>query len=238
MRYFQVKEDRFVGFSGSMDAVHQWGLPGLRNCPGCKATWGDNSKAYPSVDLTSIASQSDFLKARPEPIEEYERLRDLVRPFLPPGAMLEPGTALGPLIGRAQGRFGALAAPVPWWPLVQRDAYEKLQAEGLHGLKGVPARLRFRQREAPVLLEWELLPVGRAHVGCLPPRHAPPCPRCHRHGLTLPNPLLLDSATLPGHLDFFRLEDFSTLVLCTERFVGACQRLGLEGFSFEPVATC
>ena len=235
MRYFRVQEDRTAGYTGDVDGVHKWRIPGLLGCPVCKATWSDNSRAYPSVDLSPVASLADFEEARAEPIGEYERLCELVRPLLPPGAVLGPGTTFGPLVGRGQGRFGPFVTPVPWWPLVQREALEKLQAEGLRGLKGCPTQLRFRQRASPVLLELELLPVGRAHPECLPPHRKPPCPRCHRHGLTLPKPLLLDASTLPDHLDIFRLEDFSTIIICTERFAEACQRLGLDGVAFHPL---
>ncbi len=235
MRYFRVKEDRSAGYTGVVDASHKWGLPGLLSCPTCNATWGDNSKAYPSVDLTSVATLADFEEARPEPFEEYERLCELVRPFLPSGAVLEPGAAFGPLVGKAQGSFGPLVSPYAWWLLVQREALEKLQAEGLQGLKGCRTQLRFRQRASPELLELELLPVGRAHPDCLPSNREPPCPRCGRVAITLPKPLVLDAATLPSHLDVFRLEDFSTVIVCTERFVDACQRLGFDGVAFHPL---
>ncbi|PTL85074.1 hypothetical protein DAT35_08530 [Vitiosangium sp. GDMCC 1.1324] len=236
MRYFRVKEDRST-YTGVVDAAHKRGLPGLLNCPACKATWSGGAKVYPSVDLTPVAALADFEEARPEPIEEYERMCELVRPLLPPGAVLEPGAGFGPLVGKAQGRFGPLVFPFGWWLLVQREVLEKLQAEGLRGLKGCPTQLRFRQRASPELLELELLPVGCAHPECLPPNRKPPCSRCGRLALTLPKPLLLDAATLPEHLDVFRLEDFSTVIVCTERFVEACQRLGLDGVVFLPLPT-
>jgi hypothetical protein len=47
--------------------------------------------------------------------------------------------------------------------------------------------------------------------------------------------MLLDAATLPSHLDLFRLEDFSTTIVCTGRFVEACRRLGLDGVVFQPL---
>jgi uncharacterized double-CXXCG motif protein len=234
MRYFIVEADKSPGYTGFVDGSHKWMLPGVDSCPACKSTWGDNSRTYPSVDLTPVTSLADFEEPRAEPIEEYERLSELVRPFLPPGALLEPGTSLGPLVGKAQGRFGQLAPLHPWLLLVQREALEKLQAEGLEGLKGCPTQLRFRQRNSPELIELELLPVGRAHTDCLPPGREPPCPRCGRFGLTLPDDLLLDASTLPSHLDVFRLEDFSVRI-CTERFAQACQRLGLDGVVFHPV---
>jgi uncharacterized double-CXXCG motif protein len=188
---------------------------------------------YPSVDLNAVAALADFEEARAEPIEEYERLRELVRPFLPAGAVVEPGSSFGPLVGKGQGRFGPFVTPLPWWLLVQRAALEKLQAEGLRGLKGCRTQLRFRQRASPELLELELLPVGRVHSNCLPPERKPPCSRCGRHGIRRPQELLLDAATLPSHLDVFRLEDFSTTLICTERFVDACQRMGLDGVTFQ-----
>jgi uncharacterized double-CXXCG motif protein len=235
MKYFTVEEDRSPVYTGVITGAHQWGLPGVDTCTACGVTWGGNSRAYPSVDLTPVASLADFVEPRAEPIEEYERLCELVRPFLPPGALLAPGTNLGPIVGTALGRFGQLVTSYPWWLLVQRESLEKLQAEGLQGLKGCPTQLRFRQRNPPEFFELELLPVGRAHADCLPPDLEVPCPRCGYLSLTLPKDLLLDVSTLPSHLDVFRLEDFSTVLVCTERFAKACKRLKLDGVVFKPV---
>ncbi len=239
MHYFIVEEDRSSGYTGSIDGTHKWGLPGILNCPGCRTTWGAGSKTYPSVDLAPVASLADFEEARPEPIEEYERMCELVRPLLPLGAVLEPGSEFGPLKGNARGRFGPLVSPVPWWLLVQREALEKLQAEGVRGLKGCRTELRFRQRNSPELLELELLTMGRAHPDCLPKNRKPSCARCGRLDLTRPDDsrLLLDASTLPKDLDLFRLEDFPTAIICTERFVNACRRLGLDGVTFIPVSS-
>ncbi|HEX8440671.1 double-CXXCG motif protein [Archangium sp.] len=233
MRYFTPQEDRSAGYTGFVDAAPKWGLPGIRNCPACKATWS-GGVSYPSVDLTPVAALANFEKARAEPIEEYERLRELVRPLLPPGALLEPGTTFGPSVGKAQGRFGPFVLNYLWVLMVQREALEKLQAEGLRGLKGCRTELRFRQRNAPELLELELFPVGRLHPDCLPPGHEPPCPRCGRLRVQRPDDFLLDARTLPGDLDLFQLADYS-VIICTERFVDACQRLGLDGIAFHPV---
>jgi len=53
----------------------------------------------------------------------------------------------------------------------------------------------------------------------------------------MPKDPVLDVATLPADLDLFRLRDISTLVICTERFAEACQRLGLDGIVFLPLPT-
>jgi uncharacterized double-CXXCG motif protein len=237
MDYFIIEEDKSAGYTGYVTGRHKWGLPGILHCPACMATWSGLGKAYPSVDLSPVATLANFEKARAESVEEYERLCELVRPLLPPGALLEPGAEFGQLAGKAQGRFGSLVAPAPWWLLAQREALERLQAEGLQGLKGCRPLLRFRQRAAPELLELEILPVGRLHPDCLPPNRKPPCPRCRREGLSLPKARLLDATTVPSHLDLFRLEDFSTVIVCTRRFVDTCQRLGLDGITFIPLPT-
>jgi uncharacterized double-CXXCG motif protein len=234
MRYFKIKEDKSAGYTGFVEAVPKWGLPGILDCPTCKATWGGGF-AYPSVDLTPVASLANFEEPRAEPIEEYERLCELIRPLLPPGAVLSPGSEFGPSIGRAQGRFGPLVMNYSWVLMVQREPLEKLQAEGLRGLKGCRTELRFRQRNSPELLELEILPVGHLHPDCLPPGSPPPCPRCGRLGSPLPDDLILDAATLPNYLDLFRLADYSQVIVCTERFVDACKRLDLDGVAFRPL---
>ncbi|MFL5358074.1 double-CXXCG motif protein [Archangium sp.] len=235
MRYFIIRGDDPSEYTGFIQEGRKWGLPGVATCPVCKSTWGDVSRSYPSVDLTPVATLANFADPSAEPIEEFERMRELARPLCPPGAQLDPGVSLGPLVGRAQGRFGQLSSPYPWWLLVQREALEKLQAEGLRGLKGCPTQLRFRQRNAPELLELELLSAGRLHPDCLPPNQAPPCPRCGRFDISKPDNPLLDAATIPGHVDVFRMEDMSTMIVCTERFADACKRLGLDGVVFNPV---
>ncbi|WNG49742.1 hypothetical protein F0U60_40700 [Archangium minus] len=234
MPYFIIKEDRSAGYTGFVDAAPKWGLPGILNCPVCKATWGAGF-SYPCVDLSPVEALADFKEARPEPIEEYERLCALVRPLLPPGALLEPGTTFGPSVGKAQGRFGPFAMNCSWILMVQREALERLQAEGVRGLTGCRAELRFRQRNSPELLELQILPMGRLHRDCLPPDYQPPCSRCGRSFIPLPEEMLLDASTLPNDRDLFRLEDFSGVIVCTARFVEACQRLGLDGIDFKPL---
>jgi uncharacterized double-CXXCG motif protein len=233
MNYFTIEQDRASGYTGYIDGTYKWMLPAI-SCPLCKATWGGGF-AYPSVDLTPVAALADFEKARAEPIEEYERLRELVRPLLPPGAIPAPVTTFGPFMGWGRGRFGSFAAPIPWLLMVRREAFEKLQPENLRGLKGCRTLLRFRQRNSPELIELEILPMGRLHPDCLPSGRKPPCPRCGRDHFPLPDVLLLDETAVTDPLDLFRLEDFPTVIVCTHRFVDACQRLGLDGITFQPL---
>ncbi len=224
------KESRCTGDLSR--ARHKWGgLPGLR-CPECKATWAGSATAFPGVDLSSLPEHKAFEEPRPEPFDEFVRLREMVRPLVPPGAQLLPGAQFGPLVGTATGTFSPLFFYFIEMPVVHRKALEQLQAEGVRGLKGFPTELRFRQKKQPELLELEILPHGWLHVDCLPPDRPPQCMKCGRNGFKRPGDLILDEASLPEDLDLFRLADFESTFICTERFVDAVRRLELDGVVF------
>ncbi len=231
MHFYWLRPSASPPHGGQIDATYSWGLPGVR-CPACGETWGDTAIAYPSVDLMSMPDRAQYEEPRAESLEEYERLREHVRSRVPPGAPLRPGTRLGPLKGRAQGDFGAFTWPTWEVLLVRREVLEQLQAEGVRGLKGCRTELRFRQKNPPELLELELWPWGRLHESCLPPR-PPPCNRCGRDGFRRPEQPILDAKSLPENVDLFRLDNFETLIVGSERFVAAVHRLQVtEGLVF------
>ncbi len=226
-RFYWLRFPEQSRYTGNLSARHKWGgLPGLR-CPECGATWAGSATAYPSVDLSSLPERKAYEAPRPEPFDEFVRLRELVRPLVPPGAQLLPGAELGPLVGTATGTFSPLFFYFTNMPLMHREALEQLQAEGVRGMRGFPTELRFRQKKHPELLELEILPHGRLHPACTPTR-PPPCPKCHHDYFTRPDDPILDAATLPTHTDLFRLMDFETMLIGTERFVEAVRRLNLE----------
>lgn len=232
MRFYRLREDTNAGYTGYFSAASRWGLPGVR-CPQCGATWASAATAYPCVDLSELPERGEFEKARPEPIEEFERLRELVRPLVPPGAPLPPGTTFGPVIGPAQGKFGPFYFEYAWALFMRREAMESLRAAGVRGLEGCKPELRFRQKSnPPELLELQLIPHGLLHPDCLPAR-PPACARCGFDSFELPKKLILDKASLPEHTDVFRLASFSTVLVGSERFKDAVQRLGLDGIRFE-----
>jgi uncharacterized double-CXXCG motif protein len=134
-------------------------------------------------------------------------------------------------VGTATGTFSPLFFYFVEMPLIQREALERLRAEGVRELKGFPTELRFRQKNHPELLELEILQQGRLHPDCTPER-PPPCSRCGRDSFSFPEDPILDAASLPTHMDLFRLTDFETIFICTERFVDAVQRLELDGVVF------
>ncbi|GEN10725.1 Myxococcus xanthus double-CXXCG motif paralogous family [Myxococcus fulvus] len=237
-RLFWVDEDNRVadGYGGRVNASHRWGLPGLRDCPGCGETWSSSGHAYPSVDLSLLEEHREFEGARPEPYPEFMRLRELVRPLAPSGDSLPPGTEFGPLEGKALGKYPSFA----WLGsslLVHHLDLESLQEAGLKGLVGCPTALTARQKPVTDLLELEVLPRGALHPDCFPPDEAPPCSTCGRLGLSRPDEPLLDAASLPTALDLFRVGNFATMVIGTERFKEAVEQLGLDGLTFRELPT-
>jgi uncharacterized double-CXXCG motif protein len=213
-------------YGGSYTYGYTWGLPGV-HCPMCGVTGATTGDAYASVDLSHLPAQEQrkYLPRVEEDFAEFERLREQVRPLAPPGVHLWPGTKFGPMNGSAQGEFGPLVLVNPWELLMRPEPLERLQAAGLRGLKGVRTALRFRKKNPPELLELELLPRGAFHPECLPERPSP-CSKCERTGLKRPEDPILDEITLPQELDLFRLDAFKTMIIGTERFAEAVQRLG------------
>jgi len=228
-RYFWLREEQ--PYTASMDAAHKWSLPGVK-CSGCGVTWGVAGHQYPGVDLSQLPERAKFARPWPVPDTELARLRELVRPLAPPNAKLPAGTRFGPLEGRASGKFGPFTSEGDILWVVRRDALERLQTEGVRGLQGFPTALRFRQKDPPELLELQIEPHSRLHPDCLPPELPPPCETCGRLAARLPEEPILDAASLPTDLDLFRVGNFSTVVVGTERFMDAVRRMESPGIVF------
>ncbi len=236
MKFYEATEDTSLGYTGDLDyAVHKWGLPGVQPCPTCRAGGGTIGLEYPCVDLSSLPeTELKKLSDRwPVPREEMSRLTELVRPFAPSWALLKPGALFGPITGKGSGRFGQLAMQNPWTLLLRREALERLQAADVRGLQGCPIDVRFRGKNPPELVELQLELPGRLHPVCLPPNRKPPCPTCGSDPFNMPNPIVLNAATLPEDVDVFRMADTWGVILVTERFVEGVPRLELDGVTFK-----
>jgi uncharacterized double-CXXCG motif protein len=241
MKVFQVQHAmvRSKEHSGDIDAAHRWGLPGV-SCHVCGVTWSVSSCEYPAIDLSHLPEVKLYEEPRAEPLEEFERLRCPLLPLIPNGFVPPPGTEFGPLRGRAWGRFGTFAWRGGATLLVERKTFSQLREAGVQGLVGVKPEIRFRGKKAPDWLELNLEPHALLHRSCLPADLRPPCPACGRQGLKRPDNLIIDAATFPAHVDIFRAGNYTTVILATERFVGAVRQLGLQddiAFTELPLAT-
>ena len=236
MKFYELKEGRSPRYTGNLNASHTWVLPGVEPCPVCDL-WaeGTTSAQYPCVDLSVLPpeEQKKLSSAWPVPREEFIRRRELVRPLAPPDAVLKPGAVFGPLRGTGLGYFGQIFMQNSWSLCMRREALERLQDAGVRGLRGCPTQVRFRTKHAPELRAIQLESHGRIHPGCIPPEE-PRCPTCNVYrGFVLPNPYWLDAASLPEHVDIFRLGDASGSIIASERLVDAARRLELDGVLFQ-----
>ncbi|MFP2958307.1 double-CXXCG motif protein [Myxococcus sp. 1LA] len=104
------------------------------------------------------------------------------------------------------------------------------------GLLGIRTALRFRQKSPSEFFELQLEPLGRLHAACIPEEAFPPCGTCGRLDFPRPEEPVLDSARLPLDRDMFRVGNFATMIVGTERFREAALQLGLEGIRFRELA--
>jgi len=236
VRFYRIEADTAADYTGDLSRLaHRWGLPGVEPCSVCGVGGGWAGIQYPCVDLSGLpaAELKKLSDPWPVPFEEFARLRERVRPLAPAGLALEPGTRLGPLVGTASGSFGQLHL-LGWTLVARREALERLHEAGVRGLQGCPLQVRFRGKSPPELREFQMNLHGRLHSDCLPSSPKPPCSRCGSEAsYSLPEKHWLAAATLPRHVDIFRLRDFPTLVIATERTVEAVHRLGLDGVGFQ-----
>jgi uncharacterized double-CXXCG motif protein len=230
MRFYELDsvQPSLRRYRGEYRATRQWRLPGTR-CPECRVIWSGVGNSWPGVNLSDLEDAETLEKPHlEEDSAEFDRLKELVRPRVPPGMPLWPGTEFGPLVGSARGHFGPLFMPYSYILLIQPEALEQLRASGVRGLTPCRTALRFGQKSAPELLELQIEPHGLLHPDCIPPEHRTPCARCGRWGFSLPEHRLLDRASLPEQLDLFRLANFTTVIVASERLVKAIRHLGLE----------
>jgi uncharacterized double-CXXCG motif protein len=239
LKFYKADEDTSLGYTGRLEAVNKWCLPGVQPCSTCRAGGGFPWLSYPCVDLSSLPAHELKRLSDPWPVprEEFRRLRELVRPLAPSWALLEPGAQLGPCTGKGSGRFGPLFMQDSAALFMRAEALAQLRSAGVRGLQGGPVDVRFRGKSPPELLQLQLELHGLLHPDCLPAEREPPCPECGNPGFDWPKVVILDAASLPTDVDVFRHRQGWATVIVTERFVEAVRRLGLDGVTFQELQT-
>ena len=237
MKFYRIEPDKAPRYTGNLDVGTRWGLPGVERCPSCGVGGGVAGLQYPCVDLSSLPKHKDFEDPWPVPFEKFSKLRELVRPLTPKGALLRPGTRLGPFEGTGSGHFGQIFMQNLWSLCVRREALERLQEAGVRGLRVCPLNVRFRVKRPPELLAVQFELHGRFHPDCLPPDLKPPCPTCESDPFKRPDPIIIDAASLPEDLDVFCLRQAWMVIVATERMKETAQRLELDGVIFRELET-
>jgi uncharacterized double-CXXCG motif protein len=240
VRLFRVHRDHSESagrFSYDIVAAHTWMLPGVQDCPKCYETWA-SSVAYPEVDLTGLPHEETYRTRRPQTLYVVHRMREVLRPFVAPDASLPPGTEFGPLIGHGKGTFGDFAWPQ--WPgvmLVRPDVVTRLEAEGIRGLRTVPARITYLGGDDPAFVEVAFSYEGTIAEDALSPTGSPACAACGHRNLPSAKRTQLEAASVSGAVDVFRGIDLPSCIYATEAFVDAVHELELTDISFEEVGS-
>ncbi len=238
MKFYVVEEDRAAGFTGNLSVRAPWEFPGVTACETCGAAGGWAGLQYPCVDLSELPERTALENpGRQVSVEEFRRLRDLVRPFAPDGALLEPGADFGPPTGTGTGAFGDLFLQNPWSLYIRRDALERLQGEGHQGLSGCPVNVKFRGKSPLDLLAMQLTFHGRLHVERVSAQENASCPKCGSSRRTLPQSPNLDARPLSDAPDLFRLSDWPTLIIASQRMVTVVRQLAMTGVRFAEPTT-
>lgn len=218
-------------YNNYLVAYHSWHLPGV-HCPECDQKWATIGMAYPLVDLSGTSLGKQLEKARNVELEVFEALQDAVKPYARTGLPLPPGTEFGPVKGKVKGKFGDFIWRHLWDPMIRVEAYQQLASTGLH-LPGTVAPI-LQEKVQGQLFQLQIEPYG-----CLSPQSyidpdTPICQRCKRDGRKLKE-LVLVRASIPNHLDMFRIGNFPTKVLVSQDFKEAVEQFGFTNILFEKV---
>lgn len=230
MKYYRVEEWENPKH-GYLNAALKWGLPGMSDCPICGTpSIVAMGAEYPCVDLSPLPRRdlAMLAKAQQVPFAEFARLREAVRPYVPPNACLLPGTTFGPLIGKGTGWFAEMYRGM-WTMCLRVEAWQQLSEAGIRGVQACPAQIQFTRRGIElVCLQLEV--HGRLSI----PDRRPECV-CGNNFFDGPVPEVLSRQTLQTHLDIFRLLDSPSRIIANERFVDTTRSLHMEGVTFREI---
>lgn len=236
MRIFEIREDQFRKKVGYIDAIHKWDLPGVV-CSVCNSTWSTVGLEYPTVDLTNFADEELYRRSRSVRLDVFLDLRKKIADAFPGLPVLKPGTEFGPSVGKAVG--GRLNGFVwrAWWSIcLEASALEKLKSSGLSLPNSIKAEITFK-KEAQKVFEFGLPLKGKLLNGVYDGIQLNYCEACGRDSASLPEEILIEHSSIPNDIDIFRVSNFTTIILVTERFVETVTNLGIKGAVFEEVKT-
>jgi uncharacterized double-CXXCG motif protein len=232
MKIFSIEYDPSVK-ARFVEASYKWCLPGV-SCPVCNSTWGGCGLEYPSVDLSGLPEIAEFKTPRVEPLEQIKILKQIILKAFPSLPKVEPGTSFGPLFGKGKEHYDGFVWSSHWTLLITTNALSKLNDSELSLPKAVKANITFK-KQSEDLHEFEILPEGKLLNGIYPPEYPKYCSACGRNSITMPQNIIIERSSLPTNIDMFRLGNFPTIILVTEKFVNAVNELEIKGIIFHEV---
>jgi uncharacterized double-CXXCG motif protein len=236
MRFFEIREDESRKKVPYIDAAHKWGLPGVQ-CPICNNWWSNVGLEYPSVDLTNFPEEKLYRKARSEPLSEFLKLKQKIADAFPQLTMLNPGAEFGPSVGKTVGKKFEGFVWRAWWTIcLESSALEKLKDSGLSLPKTVKAELKFKKEEQEIF-EFDLPLKGKLTNGVYDSIQLKYCDACGRDSASKPEEILIEYSSLLTDIDIFRVSNFTTIILVTEKFVETVSKLDIKGAIFNEIKT-
>lgn len=232
MKFYSIEEDLGSKRTGRFEGTHRWCLPGIY-CSFCGQTWSNVGISYPSIDFSGLEEQGRFMPSV-VPLSTYIELERIVGKAFPDLPVLRPGTEFGPLVGRIVEPINDFAWGMPWTLLVKKETLITFQSGGLK-LPNSVRPLSKSGYEYSQIAELEVLPYGRLINGVYEPEEMRICPTCHRDSAKMPERIVVDISTVPPNTDIFRVSNFSTLLLVSERFRDTFETHKLKGAIFRAV---
>jgi len=218
-------------YNDDLVAHYSWSLPGV-HCPVCGDIWATIGVIYPLIDFTGNPLGKQLEKPRSEELEVFEQLQAAVRVYLPDELPLPPGTEFGSMRGRVTGKFGDFVWPAPWDLVMRVEAYEKLASAGLRLPE--PSIPNLQEKVKGILYHLQIIPMGKMSSQAYEDPDKPICPRCGRDSRKYKK-TVIEMESIPREVDMFRIGNFPTKIIVSEKFKDTVEKLGLTNIGFEKI---
>lgn len=237
MKYYEIKPDYSDEKQNYLEAVHKWGLPGV-SCNVCNQIWSNVGIEYPSIDISELSISKKLENGWVAPLSELKSFQSKIRNTFTEYKIFPPGTEFGCLVGKEVGRkrgyFNDFIWNSPWTIIIGETTLDKLHVKEINLPQTNEPIIKFKTQPQKVY-EFEVLPFGNLLNPIYENSRDIACLGCERIGVSMPREIVVEKVSIPIDLDVFRLTNFSTIIVVTERFVEAVKRHELKGAIFNEI---
>lgn len=217
-----------------LELKRQWRIPGV-DCATCGAQWADAATIYASTSLEDLENSVSFIAPRNVPLDEFLALRNAVESANPEILELPPGTQFGRLVGEIHGQCTDLAVFPIASVLISLKAFKRL-ASVLEMPATVAVNCLNNDESTDTILELDLPLLGNLTNPTIT-GSPDPCASCGRVGKSWPTDPVVEVAERNASVNLFRLRNFSTMIIASEKFVQTYKKLGMRGLKFQWLAS-